>query len=227
MKLLTTNHKLPTPGANRLEGFTVIELLIATTVFSLVLLVSLIGFLQIGQIFYKGLAVTQTSQTARQLGDALKQDIAFNASATGTEVQSVSGPGGGQVQYFCAGPNRYTFKQGVKLDAANQDIGAGKFGLIKDSLTTTGCPAPYGSGSVALNKPTELLGNKMRVSQISVNKLAPPNDKLYNLSIRIVYGDDDVLANVTTPTTTKCLSGGNSSRYCYVYELKTTVRSGF
>lgn len=208
------------------QGFTVIELMIATAVFSLVLLVSLIGFLQIGQIFYKGLAVTQTSQAARQLGDALKQDIAFNASANGISVQTASSPGG-QVQYFCAGPNRYTFKQGVKLDSATENISAGKFGLVKDSLTTTGCPAPYGPGSVGFSNPTELLGNKMRVSQIVVNQLAPPNDKLYNLSIRVVYGDDDVLTDLNTPADTKCQSGTNSSRYCYVYELKTTVRSGF
>ncbi len=223
MKLQTTPTQLSTTNASRAGGFTVIELLVATSVFSLVLLVSLVGFLQIGQIFYKGVAVTQTSQDARALMDAIKADITYSSAQDGMAISA--GPSGAY-KYFCTGANRYTFKQGAKVDTSNHNF-ATKFGLVKDTLPTAdGCAPPTGRGSVPFSNPTELLGNRMRLSNITVAKLPSPNDRLYNLTIKVVYGDNEVLNNATSTNPT-CQSNTSSSRYCYVYELNTIVGSGF
>src|SRR3989304_3767728 len=94
-------------------GFTVSELMIATAVFSILLLLSLAGFLQIGQLFYKGTNITQTSDAANQVVKSLKNDIAFDPeSSTITVASSPASPAKDAIPdrcYFSAGFNRYAF----------------------------------------------------------------------------------------------------------------------
>lgn len=208
------------PKQQQIDGFTIVELLIAAAVFSVTLLVSLTGFLQMGKIFYKGVSITQTSQSSRSITDSLKADIVYASDLSGLSVKGTTR------QYFCAGSNRYTFIRGNKINTDAHDFNT-KFGLVKDTLTSTGCPDPFAGGGTPLNNPIELLGDKMRLSNLSINKLAPPNDKLYNLDVRIAYGDDDVFQGAANSTTASCASGSDVSTYCFVYDLKTTVRQGY
>jgi type II secretory pathway pseudopilin PulG len=223
MKILTKNtHKQQSTA-----GFTIVELLIAAAVFSLTLLISLTGFLQMGKIFYKGVSITQTSQSSRAITDSLKADIVYASDLSGLSVKGTTR------QYFCAGTNRYTFIRGNKVNTEAHDFTT-QFGLVKDTLTTTGCPDPFGGGGTPLNNPVELLGDKMRLSNLTISRitlpptaLAPSNNKLYNLNVRIAYGDDDVFQGAANSTTASCASGSNVSTYCFVYDLKTTVRQGY
>jgi prepilin-type N-terminal cleavage/methylation domain-containing protein len=84
------------------KGFTIIELLVATSIFSLVLLVILASFLQIGRMFYKGVSVSNTNESARSLLDSITRDVRFGQSPTGVKNE-------GGKSYFCAGSHRYTF----------------------------------------------------------------------------------------------------------------------
>jgi prepilin-type N-terminal cleavage/methylation domain-containing protein len=66
------------------DGFTIIELLIATTVFSVVLVGALAGFLEIGKLFYKGVSTTSTQSIANEV----LQDVSgqFQSAASFTKV---------------------------------------------------------------------------------------------------------------------------------------------
>lgn len=212
------------------RGFTVVELLVASAVFSTVLLVALVGFLQIGKIFYKGVTISQTSQSAKSITESLKADIAYasdlsNLTQPHSSAGTVSVSGGYFTRrFFCAGNVRYTYILGSKVDTSNHNFSS-RFGIVRDTLSVPGCPVP----TFPIANATEMLGNKTRLSELVINQPASSanfnNLNLYNLGVRVTYGDDDVLQNPTSTSPT-CQSGINSSTYCYIYNMQTTVVKG-
>jgi len=230
--------------SNVSAGFTVIELLIATAVFSFILLISLTGFLQIGQLFYKGVTITRTQDSTRQALDSLTSDIRFASKISQSQPQNTA-PTGRTSKYFCAGSNRYTFVPGRMVDSSDYPAvfnsqTEDKFGLIKDTLlVSTSCASPFGPGAVAFNEPVELLSNKMRVGELKIcqvgmlttidcpgGPLNPNLNNLYTVSVIIAYGNDNILQDPTTASVA-CNSDLSTSQYCHVSKLRTTVRRGF
>jgi type II secretory pathway pseudopilin PulG len=143
--------------SKNLGGFTIVELLIASAVFSLVLLVALTGFLELGRIFYKGVSNTQTQDVLRQVVGDISSNVKI-ASSSGS-VQPPATTTTGAYGYLCAGTYRYTYGfyknssasapgRPIAYNAttsANYDPGtvAPSFGLLKDRLPGEGtCPGP-------------------------------------------------------------------------------------
>src|SRR5687768_12937296 len=60
------------------SGFTIIELMIATVVFSTILLIITGGIVQIGKAYYKGVISARTQNTTRQLTDEVTRNLQFN-----------------------------------------------------------------------------------------------------------------------------------------------------
>jgi prepilin-type N-terminal cleavage/methylation domain-containing protein len=224
-------------------GFTVAELMIAMAVFSVLLLISLAGFLQIGQQFFKGVNITRTANMARQINTSIKNDITFDTNMTAITRQTAPISVGGEVidrHWFCAGPNRYSFILGRQLNTDDQDnrsnpsSGWYKFRLLKDrlGLPTAGCPNPFDSVSGVLIDPdsvTELLGDKMRLSNLTLTRLRPADselNRLYTLVVRIAYGDDEVMTNPPESENATCLAHRSASTYCFVTSVRTTARQG-
>jgi prepilin-type N-terminal cleavage/methylation domain-containing protein len=233
------------PSAASAKGFTIVELMIASAVFSTVLLVALTGFLQIGRLFYKGVSETQTQDTTRQV----VSDISSNLKATSSTVaipQTFAGAGQ-PYSYFCAGAYRYTYgtymtgadsghtTQFVSSLASIYDPSAANvnMGLVKDRVGSGNCPQPCANGStnaatrctgtrVAISGATELLGNGMRIGQISINQVGTTS--LYNVNVSVVYGDYSVLDYNTTPPT--CAGNSSEQRFCAVDQLSTSVFEG-
>ena len=172
-------------------GFTIIELTIATAIFSTVLLVGLASFLGIGKIFYKGVTLTQTQSAGQAVLDQLASDVQFAATVVPSQA---TGTG---AQFLCIGNARYTYNlyQGVNLDVHDN---TSHFGLLRDTLPgSSGCSNPFGAGAVALSKPTELLGNKLRLSKLDVtpakNSVGSDIQDLWNINVTVAYGDDSSL----------------------------------
>ncbi len=152
------------------SGFTVIELLIASAVFSVVLLVALTGFLQIGRIFYKGVSDTQTQTVTRQV----VTDVSSSLANTSTDYAITGINTYGGYRYMCVGIIRYTWGvyQGNSETSLNNkptfyDFGQPKtnygsipsqnynpysqnpsLGLLRDAMPAEGgCPVPCIEGA--------------------------------------------------------------------------------
>ena len=142
------------------SGFTIVELLVATAVFSLILMGAVGAFLGIGRLFYKGIVNTQTQTTAKKTLDSITADMQNSSTLTN---QATSGG----YTYFCAGNVRYTLNFDKMVDLANPDYSPtnGNFGILRDVLPgSTACAppcesAPCASPAVAFIQPKELLGN--------------------------------------------------------------------
>jgi prepilin-type N-terminal cleavage/methylation domain-containing protein len=144
---------------NNSNGFTIIELMIATIVFSMVLVVLLASFMQIGRMFYKGVSLSNTNEATRTLVEDLVTDVRFFAqtpiSCDPTSTCS------GVKKYFCVGNNRYTYILGTKTqdsDITNPRATMFTAGLVRDTIP--GCPPPTVDGS----NPKQLLGLSMQLN---------------------------------------------------------------
>lgn len=212
-------------------GFTIVELTIATAVFATVLLVALTSFVGVGRVYYKGVSLTQTQSIAQQIIDRLGADLQFAP----TVVTNFPGPTGiatgvGDSQFICLGNTRYTFNlfQKVNLsDHYNQNADQTKFGLLRDNLPgSSGCRSPFGSNSEPLNKPVELLANKMRLSKFSLTPAKDFNgstiNDLWDMNVTVAYGDDESLQDPTTEAVA-CDANLYSSQFCSVSNQATTA----
>jgi prepilin-type N-terminal cleavage/methylation domain-containing protein len=213
---------------NSTKGFTIVELMIASTVFAVVLVIAQAGFVQIGHLFYRGVSITSTQAIA----DHIFQYINGNfQNAPGVHGPNSSGP----YSYYCIGNSRYTFNINKEIDTGTaSDPSTGNYGILKDTLqgsgdecaapcSDTSCPAPF-------NNPVEQLGDKMRLEQLNIGQ-STSTSNLYNVAIVVAYGDDDTLTydySVPLPDrykTVSCKSDAHNS-FCAVSRINTAVYKG-
>lgn len=198
-------------------GFTIIELMIATLVFSVILTVITIGVISFTNHYYKGVNISATQNTARGIVDSISQAIQF-----GTAPVQPTSPA---TSYFCAGGYVFTYANTGTMYTGSQT------GLYMSPMGSTCQPAaaPFSGGK-------QLLAKNMRLTNISVTPVGSSADRLYAISVSVAYGPDDLLCSVSQPGTcdgstamvfwpvsdVSCRSIVGS-QYCAVSTLKTTV----
>src|SRR5581483_325395 len=113
------------------RGFTIIELLIATLVFSVVLVVILAAFVQISRLFYKGVMMSRTQEDTRNVVQSIASDLQF--SQTSSNITAASAPSSG---FFCVGLHRYKYRIGYQLgSSASND-----YGIYRENVSfSAGC----------------------------------------------------------------------------------------
>jgi len=205
---------------DRSAGFTIVELMIATAVFSLVLLVVTTGFLAFTRSYFRGVNTAATQSAARNITDVISQSVQFELdSADLSRIEN---------GVFCLGSRRFSYVPGQKYDG---------------TATTTGLVSrPFNGGSCQDSPATDsdtsdtvqLLGKNMRVASI---KIAPdPNGETFSVETIIAYGDADLLcsdavdcrgsdeitnwADQSAGLRCRAVSG---SQFCSVSALKTVV----
>ena len=203
-------------------GFTIVELLIATIVFSVVLLLIAAGVLKFNHAYYAGITQSNTQNTARTILEDISQAIQFS----GGSVTPLSGINVGPytVDGYCFGNVRYSYVRGWELEGAtkpplDQTIHA----VVQDS-PPGGCGgSPQDISNASLSSTSaEMLGLHMRVSKLSVSLVSGTTD-LYLVDVRVVYGDNALLNGSPTGTSPTC-KVGSGSQFCAVSELSTVVQ---
>ncbi|HEX8183046.1 MAG TPA: prepilin-type N-terminal cleavage/methylation domain-containing protein [Candidatus Saccharimonadales bacterium] len=217
----------------RQAGFTIIELLIATSVFSVMLIVITAAVLQFSRQYYKGVISSSTQATTRALIDEVNRSLQFNGSSF-----SKFGTNDG----YCIGAKRYSYKlnQQVIDDGPNAAAHQSYHALVTDTFSGCNTGTPPLSLAAAnfpgtVENPRELLGERMRLLKFDIVEV---ND-MYTVTVRVAYGDDDLLCSPSTTgdcTNPNSLAGVNNnmsdltcrstigSQFCAVSELTTTTR---
>lgn len=195
MKRLTN---YPTQTTNQ-RGFTIVELLIATLVFSTVLLVITFGVIRFTNSYYKGLNSSTVQTTTQNAIDVITQSIQFSAvQSVGTDDVADAGESG----YFCAGRKLFVYDTG---NVYRGDPATSKGLYMMDRVGINCVPRAPANG-------TELLGDKMRLAYIAVENAPGGTHRVWQVSIRIAFGDADLLCNSNITGTTKgsCKAGATS-----------------
>ncbi len=223
------------------QGFTIVELMVATVVFSVVLLVLTFGVIQMSRIYDKGITETNTQNVARNIMADISQTIEFSGGQVGqTNVTNVGSAG--QTFAFCIGDRAYYYQLGYELED-NPSSSQAYHGLVVVDNDNT-CPSHSGGYNLKTssvvppdahcpNSPPagvtcgkEFLLPSMRLTTLKVTAV-PNTTNLYSVSVQVTYGDDDLLNNPNninglSGNLTNC-KGGAGQQFCATSDLQTVV----
>lgn len=196
------------------SGFTILELMLAMTVFSLVLVAAAAGLIQVGRMYYKSVITTRTQDTNRAVIDEITRSVQFSGSIPNIVEDADTG----DIMAFCVGNVRYT-----PNPDPNAVVGDGStIGLFKDEVGSSSCPAESDLSSLAGSDGTELLGEHMRLTRFEVDSI--PDTDQYRVTVWIAYGDEDDLFHIDEDTNRyTCQSGAIGSEFCAISELSSVV----
>jgi hypothetical protein len=189
------------------------ELLIATLIFSMVLVVVTACVMQFSKQYYKGGISNTTQNAARTVMDDVVRSIQFNS---GDVVPLYNGFG--SLAGYCIGDSkRYSFMRGENIEGTQYHA------FVADTVTGCGTlTAPLDAGFLpsdisGYTNARELLSTGMRLSAFRIDQ----SGDLFTITVKIAYGQDDLLTN---PTQANAACKQNSDlKYCAISELKTTV----
>lgn len=201
------------------KGFTILELLIATTVFSVILLVATTGIIRIGNLYYKNIISSRTQEAIRSINSEISTALQFSSGG-------VTLPSTPSSNYFCIDNTRYRYNINSKVpDSGGIDTTKG---LIQEGLNPgDNC------NSVIVVFQKQLLGKNMRLLKFGP-PAQPAGSDLWTINLKIAYGEDDLLSNydnngsLIVPAvaldTVSCKSGISGSSFCATALLDTTVK---
>lgn len=210
------------------KGFTIVELMIALTIVSIMLLLATTIFVHLGNDYTKGINLARTQNAARNIIDQVSQELQFS----GGMLQTGSNGGNNAI---CIGNTRYSFVIGKKAVSApsptpqhvlwQETMPAGDncspLNLATDPPGTTAfnhiLPPAQSNGK-------ELMPDRMRLTGLCVSQVGSS----YQVSVWLAYGDDDLLsAPGGTPdgcgNKHQYCIGSTGDQFCAVSELQTTV----
>lgn len=171
------------------KGFTIMELMIATAVFSVLLLIASGVIVQLSRQFYKGLIQSKTQEVARNIGEEIARNIQFSSTAP----QLLSSTAESEV--WCIADRRYLFVRGRQLGTdSNQSPSV----AVRTDLGCGGDPS-MSSGYTLAAGDVEMVGEKMRLSDMTIEQ--GPNDKVWSVTVRVLHADD---GQVCETGTAKC-----------------------
>lgn len=199
------------------RGFTIIELLIATVVFSVVLLVVTGGILQIARVYYKGVTEAATQNTARGVIDTVAQAIQFSG---GDVTPSAGSPVAGTNYAFCVGDQQFSYRPGWQVEN-NPNAGKNQtwHALVQTNVGQCSSSTTIQPMQNQAISGRDLIGPHMRLSKMIVE---PAGGNAWRVTVRIVYGDDDLLNNATAADAS-CKGVRAGTQFCSVAELSTVV----
>lgn len=196
----TTHHR-------HSSGFTIVELMIATAVFSTILVAITVGVMYFTRQYYKSVYTSETQNVARDIADEVANAVKFGSSA----VTTISSTTPGQPVLFCAGG--YVFYTPSLYSGNGRYNGTPSTGFYRQPMPNGTCTAPTNT-----TNRKQLLAKNMRVAKINFVASA---SGLYTFSITVAYGDDDLLSD--NGETAQCKTGAGSE-YCAVSSLVTTIQ---
>jgi prepilin-type N-terminal cleavage/methylation domain-containing protein len=225
------------------NGFTIVELMIATSVVSVLLLLATVILINVGNLYYKGITQSRVQDNARAITDEISQQLKLTSSVVTTSR--------GHTTSYCIGTTRYSVVVGPQIgsDATQQQS---KHILWRDKLDSNSCPTPPAGSPLNKNfggnrqfdasgsEGSELIAHRGRLTEFSISGSSP-----YTITINEAVADNDQLCDVNTPgecTTsaktvqmTALINGGiapgyefrckgkTSQHFCATANLTTTV----
>jgi competence protein ComGC len=220
---------------NKEDGFTIIELLIASIAFTVLLILVTMIVIQVSRVYYKGVVLSNTQNVNSTIVQDVSKNVQFDPGSSQFKITSgiIN-----NVNYYCIGSSVFIYNLGQEFNLSSSNIG-----LIYETGNTT-CPISS-RGINTLNNYLaqgfkELLSPMMRVVYFKVKVPQLSTSPLYNISIGVAFGSNQSLCNTSnscsSPTTmnTSNYSGSNvrcklqqGDQYCGISYLYTTVANEY
>ena len=210
-----TNHKnriMADKKDSHASGFTIIELLIASAIFTVVMLIVTVAVIFVSQTYIRGEISSQVQDTARNILTAIANNIEFTVSSP-TVIQLTSDlPNEPYTNtdefYFCIGSNVYTYTLDRELLPNSTSLSGeySKYALVESNESGGSCiPSTAIGGS---QQGRELLSAHERLGQLAVQRLSTAT---YSISVTVAYGDNYVLNDNSGGSSTSLPQSLNNS----------------
>ncbi len=240
-------HKL----SSAQRGFTIIELMIATSVFSVILVIVSIVMIGIGNLFQKGINQARVQDNVRSISDQLAQDLKLNQNFVTADYDATNSPiklnGNNKVPVtvYCVGGVRYTAMTGHKLGANGSKDTDGTtllspHVLWRDTYNGSCLPADLSATNPNTVTPiigvtgqgangVELIADNSRLTAFCIGNYnpgpptcSPAATSSYALTVGVAYGDIDLLSNPNA-SNARCRGDVGGDQFCSTASLQTTV----
>lgn len=198
--------------ATNQQGFTIVELMIATVIFSMVLLICGYAIIHVGRMYYKGMITNRTQDVARKVIDDVVSTIQFGTGDPSAFVRHVTD---GSREAYCFGGVRYTFDRTLSLGNAGNQL---RHVLWKDRVGTGECVPVDLTLATPSNTGVEMLGENMRLPEFTVSST---DHIVWSVRIRVSYGDSPELFEDANYQVCKGTNAGG--QFCAVSEFNTTT----
>ena len=215
------------------KGFTLVELMVSTAVFSLVLLGAMAAIIQVTRLYYRGIHFAKTQEVARSTLEEITQSIQFTNEEITSPTKAMPTPpvidkNNEHVGYFCVGSKMYYYAldRQLKSGGSNEAKKQKAHVLWVDDDDCIGAPPSVNEINNKLNNTNlsggrELLSENMRITQLSI--MPTTTTGLYTIKLAIAYGDDDLLEVSGDNTRRICQSSKFGVELCATSELSATV----
>lgn len=218
------------------RGFTLLELLIATMVFSVILLGATAGLIQLGRMYFKGIVTNKTQETTRQIADEISQQVQFGGNTVVTGQTATYAGGALPVKSFCIGNQRYSYAINARVSNSaavgqfNTTTRAVRHALWRDTVPSNDACMPVdlsqadpstqsGSSVTAGTNGRELLEENMRLSK-NFTFTCDNTTTLCSLTVSVLYGANDLLVPSNDPTACGNVVG---SQWCAASSVSTQI----
>ena len=211
------------------QAFTILELMIATMVFSVILLLVTTGILQIGKTYYKGALQARTQGAARNIIDEVSRGIQFSgetvAFTTPLNAAATPYPQPGGKYGFCVNGVGYAYI--IDRQLARSPSGSDQ---VSKTLISYGTPcAGFTAQDVATVSGRELLGIGMRLTALNVQSLG---NNTFAVTVEVASGEPDLFSDlyknidgsVGTDGIFDTCKTGTGKEFCAISRLTTTVQ---
>lgn len=223
---------------SRQAGFTIVELMIATMVFSTIVLVITFGIMQFSRAYYRGTTTTSLQNTTRNVMDSVSQAIQFSGSDVVTASTTSDTPGTDPLEKwntYCIGGTQFDVDLYYMRNGTTPITGQRPHVLYS---TTSGSSCAHKVFDPAASH--DLVDPNVRAVKFAVQK-SSDGANLWSVDIRLAYGRIYLLCSpsVGASDPSSCSSTGDAtdihhsdltckvtagSQFCAVSELTTIVQ---
>ncbi|MGC1177435.1 MAG: prepilin-type N-terminal cleavage/methylation domain-containing protein [Candidatus Saccharimonadales bacterium] len=208
---------------SRQQGFTIVELLIATAVLSTILVLVTVMMIKIGNLYYKGVNQARVQENVRNLTDEVSQQLELNGGSVPYIHTDTEDPNTHLLvdpQAYCIGTTRYSFVLNKQIStSATLGSDQTRHVLWRDSVPVGSCAAltqAQLNNQTPSSGGTELIAPNSRLTSFSITPTISP----YTLSVAVAYGDTDLL-NVSSSGA--ACKGSIGDQFCATASLTTGV----
>jgi prepilin-type N-terminal cleavage/methylation domain-containing protein len=215
------------------QGFTIIELLIATMVFSVILLGATTALFQLERMYYRGIITDQTQTTSRSIMADISQQLQLSQNkVVATTAPAPYDYGQGSIfNAFCIATTRYSYVINGQVEAGNGQYNPNdhtiEHALWRDTIGGSQACTPLNLGQkdpedskIAGTNGSELLSQNMRLADLRLSSDCN-TARLCTITVHVIYGDDDLLA--PDPTNPLGCQSTFGDQWCASSKLTTQV----
>jgi prepilin-type N-terminal cleavage/methylation domain-containing protein len=227
------------------SGFTIVELMIALSVLSVLLITATVVLIQIGGLYAKGVNAADLQNVNRNVVADITGQLQFSGTPPNgctditnnvtcyTETRNITVPkvGGGTIDIpvysYCIGKTRYSYVINHKLGVDSYSGEKVPHVLWRDTMTDTSrCkPVDILNGTDINASPSsgdgyEMLGSNMRLTRFDIQQVSGSNG-VYGIQVWMAFGDNDLIHTQADGAST--CSGGIGTQFCAISSISTQV----